>query len=247
MRPCRTSSAAGLVGVNAARWTMPSTKRKTVVGEAADQPFGAAAIASNTGCTSDGELAITLRMSAVAVCRSSASWVSLNSRAFSIAITAWSAKVCEQLHVVFGECAGLLSRDDDQADGDPLFISGTNSDAAEAARPRQILQIVRVGFAVGIWTTSPSFAIEERQIGRLDAEKRPSGPHLRPGLIGVNAARLTMPSTKRNTVAEKPPISRLALLRDRVEHRLHVGRRTGDHLAGCRRWRSAAPAPPVSR
>ena len=31
------------------------------------------ATASNTGCTSDGELAITFRMSAVAVCRSSAS------------------------------------------------------------------------------------------------------------------------------------------------------------------------------
>ncbi len=53
----------------------------------------ARAIASNTGCTSDGELAITFRMSAVAVCRSSASCVSLNSRTFSIAITAWSAKV----------------------------------------------------------------------------------------------------------------------------------------------------------
>ena len=41
----------------------------------------------------DGELAMTFRMSAVAVCRSSASWVSLNSRAFSMAMTAWSAKV----------------------------------------------------------------------------------------------------------------------------------------------------------
>ncbi len=37
-------------------------------------------ITSNTGCTSDGDEAMTLRMSAVAVCRSSASWVSLNSR-----------------------------------------------------------------------------------------------------------------------------------------------------------------------
>ena len=61
---------------------------------AAKQPVGASAMASNTGCTSDGELAITFRMSAVAVCRSSASLVSLNSRAFSIAMTAWSAKVC---------------------------------------------------------------------------------------------------------------------------------------------------------
>ena len=37
------------------------------------QPFARCAIASNTGCTSEGELAMTFRMSAVAVCRSSAS------------------------------------------------------------------------------------------------------------------------------------------------------------------------------
>ena len=51
------------------------------------------AIASKTGCTSVGELLITRRISAVAVCCSSASLVSLNRRTFSIAITAWSAKV----------------------------------------------------------------------------------------------------------------------------------------------------------
>ncbi len=48
------------------------------------------AMASNTGCTSVGDSLITARISAVAVCRSSASCVSLNSRAFSIAISAWS-------------------------------------------------------------------------------------------------------------------------------------------------------------
>ena len=51
------------------------------------------AIASKTGCTSVGELLITRRISAVAVCCSSASLVSLNRRTFPIAITAWSAKV----------------------------------------------------------------------------------------------------------------------------------------------------------
>jgi len=48
---------------------------------------------SNTGCTSVGDCEITCRIRAVAVCRSSASRVSLKSRAFWIAITAWSAKV----------------------------------------------------------------------------------------------------------------------------------------------------------
>ena len=50
-------------------------------------------MASNTGCTSDGELAITFRISAVAVCRSSASLGLVEQATFSIAITAWSAKV----------------------------------------------------------------------------------------------------------------------------------------------------------
>ena len=49
--------------------------------------------ASMTGWRSVGELAITRRISAVAVCCSSASFVSLNSRTFSMAITAWTAKV----------------------------------------------------------------------------------------------------------------------------------------------------------
>jgi len=51
-------------------------------------------IAWNTGWMSFGDSLITRRIPAVAVCCSSASCVSLNSRAFWIAITAWSAKVC---------------------------------------------------------------------------------------------------------------------------------------------------------
>jgi hypothetical protein len=49
---------------------------------------------SNTGAVSATELLMTCSTSAVAVCCSSASLVSLNRRAFWIAITAWSAKVC---------------------------------------------------------------------------------------------------------------------------------------------------------
>ena len=50
-------------------------------------------MASNTGALSETELLITPSTSAEAFCCSSASCVSLNSRAFWIAITAWSAKV----------------------------------------------------------------------------------------------------------------------------------------------------------
>jgi len=45
-------------------------------------------MASNTACVSEGELEITLRISAVAVCRESDSLVSFNNRMFWIAITA---------------------------------------------------------------------------------------------------------------------------------------------------------------
>ena len=48
---------------------------------------------------------MTRRISAVAVCRSSASCVSLNSRAFWIAITAWSAKVFEQRDLLVARTA----------------------------------------------------------------------------------------------------------------------------------------------
>jgi len=51
-------------------------------------------IASNTGARSPGEELMTCNTSAVAVCCSSASRVSVNSRAFSIAITACAAKFC---------------------------------------------------------------------------------------------------------------------------------------------------------
>ena len=74
------------------------------------------AIASNTGCTSDGELAITFRISAVAVCRSSASCVSLNSRAFSMAMTAWSAKVWSSSTCFSSKGADFGAREDDHAD-----------------------------------------------------------------------------------------------------------------------------------
>ena len=50
--------------------------------------------ASNTGRRSPGERLMTCSTSAVAVCYSSASCCSVNSRAFSIAITAWAAKFC---------------------------------------------------------------------------------------------------------------------------------------------------------
>ena len=67
-------------------------------------------IASNTGWVSVSELLMTFSTSDVAVCCSSASvssavraCTSSNSRTFSIAITAWSAKVFSKLDLLVGE------------------------------------------------------------------------------------------------------------------------------------------------
>ena len=66
---------------------------------------------------------MTCSTSEVAVCCSSASdssrvraCTSSNSRTFSIAITAWSAKVVDQLDLFLGEGTHLLAPQDDHAD-----------------------------------------------------------------------------------------------------------------------------------
>jgi hypothetical protein len=97
------ASASALTGVNAARSTISPSMRTTVVACPPTSLFARSAIASKTGCTSEGERAITFRMSAVAVCRSNASFVSLNSRTFSMAMTAWSATGLQKSDLLFAE------------------------------------------------------------------------------------------------------------------------------------------------
>ena len=77
-------------------------------------------MASNTGWTSVGEAEMTRRISAVAVWRSSASFVSLKSRAFWIAITAWSANGLQQRDLLLGELADGIAADEDRADATTL-------------------------------------------------------------------------------------------------------------------------------
>ena len=71
---------------------LPSQRITTTESQARSR-IAVRTIASKTGCTFVGELLMTRRMSAVAVCRLSDSCVSLNSRTFSRAITACSANV----------------------------------------------------------------------------------------------------------------------------------------------------------
>ena len=67
-----------------------------------------------------GELAITPRISLVAVCCSNASLSSLNNRTFSIAITAWSAKVLSKRDLLVGEWPDFRAADADRTDWNPF-------------------------------------------------------------------------------------------------------------------------------
>ena len=105
--PRVTSIASGARPCWATKWMRVPSKRKTVLVKALHSRCELSAMASNTGWTSVGELEMTRKISLVAVCcsRASVTWAwasvrarffccsSVKSRAFSIAMTAWSAKV----------------------------------------------------------------------------------------------------------------------------------------------------------
>ena len=100
-------------------------------------------MASNTGWTSVGELEMTRRISPVAVCcssdsvssrfRASSSW---NSRTFSIAITAWSAKVWSSSICLSREGRHLASSDVIAPIGLPSRSMGTARAVRNPARYR---------------------------------------------------------------------------------------------------------------
>ena len=84
-------------------------------------------ILSNTGAASATEPLITFSTSAVAVCCCSASRVSLNRRTFSIAITAWSAKVSASATSLSVNSPASARRTAKQPMACPSRSSGTNS------------------------------------------------------------------------------------------------------------------------
>ncbi len=86
--------------VNATRCTVSSMSRATLAECASSSRRARSAITLNTGSISVGEPLIARKISPVAVCCSSVSdssvflaSSSVNSRTFSMAMTAWSAKV----------------------------------------------------------------------------------------------------------------------------------------------------------
>src|SRR5215472_13506227 len=82
---------------------------------------------SSTGRRSKVERLMSLSTSAVAVCCSSASRVSLMSRAFSIAITAWSAKVVTRAICFSVKARTSFLKSENVPTGTPSRMSGTPS------------------------------------------------------------------------------------------------------------------------
>ena len=143
----RQNASGTLIAARAAR--SARRRRCTAMPKAASHSrIAFSSIASNTGARSPGEALMTCNTSAVAVCCSSASRVSVISRAFSIAITAWSAKVLHQLDLAFGE--GLDSRARERDDADRLSFPqqghaqiGTNARRLPPIRLSRIFWICR--------------------------------------------------------------------------------------------------------
>src|SRR4051812_29022566 len=90
---------------------MPSMKRNTTAEKPPISLLALPAIASNTGCTSDGELAMIFNTSAVAACCSRASfrsWLGLEAEGRFSGVAA-AAMRCLAF-VLFRPCAGVASR-----------------------------------------------------------------------------------------------------------------------------------------
>ena len=113
---------------------------------------------------------------AVAVCCSSASFVSLNSRTFSIAITAWSAKVLSSCDLRRAESArASRPADDDRADR-------RRPRAAAARRASLRYRVLRAMRDAPRCTRDPSSAVARLAFDRLAQDRlardlRPSASH----------------------------------------------------------------------
>ncbi|MEY9883869.1 hypothetical protein ABIA43_005403 [Bradyrhizobium sp. USDA 328] len=143
----------------------------------------------------------------MAVCRSSASRVSLNSRAFSMAITAWSAKVWSSC-TRSGAKAPVSARVTlIMPTGAPRFISGMNS---TLRKPRsransRFSSGTSAASLSGNWIVSPSRTSAKVGKSAILRGNDALSPSSASGLVGVNATRCSSSPMNWSTVAEKPP------------------------------------------
>ena len=190
-------------------------------------------ILSNTGAVSDTELLMTFSTSEVAVCCSSASLVSLNRRTFWIAITAWSAKVWSSASCLVGKetgrrCGRLRSRRWHV----PSRIIGDHRHRAIAGRREVSLAGAELPALLQHVADIDDAASQDRRAVDVVARQR-EREDVAPacGALGSSSAMAThrtSPSTARLTATAAPWNSRTHAADDRLEHRLHVGRRLAD-------------------
>ena len=232
---CSTNAGRSAPCATASRSTSPCGQNTNAVGCVA-QASRCRSASSNTGCASSRRLADDAR--APRRSRSaarSASLVSLNRRTFSIAITAWSAKVCSSVDLLCRR-TGRPRRAQTRSRRSPRrrCSSGTARHAAVASRLRSV--------AHARWyapdrpatsATATDARVEDRACRdrcRGRAARGNAAPHRR-SASALNAVSATRCSRSPSISAGTPPTGRRAgarALGDRVEHRLHVGRRAAD-------------------
>ena len=181
---------------------------------------------------------MTRRISAVAVCCSSASFVSLNSRTFSIAITAWAANVFASSICLVGEELDFSPPQDNDPDRVHLRVAAGWPAVSESG-PEQPRACLRLGeFRVSCLNVLDvdRLAIKDHAPGHGSGGNR-DGPadrdcrRLRP-MHRDEPERLAFQAPDRGI--GRAAESRGALGHD-VHHGLKIGRRAGDHPQDLRR------------
>ena len=188
-------------------------------------------ILSNTGCASATELLMTCSTSAVAVCCSSASLVSLNRRAFWIAITAWSAKVFSSAMSFSENGPGVRAADEDRADAAPFPQQRRHDHRAGRDRRRAALHVRRhVGGIVDVRIVDDA-ALEDREARAGFGAERHREAALERRAVPASpccATSRTRPSSPASVMPTCSAVEQaLAAREDRLEHRLRVGSPSG--------------------
>ena len=206
---------------------LPSTRDTTLTSPS--QSFSARSpMMSKTGCTSVGEPEITRRISLIAVCCSSASFVSLNRRTLSIAIAAWRANVSTSATWSGEKRPGSRRKRKMPPYAPPSRISGTPSTARNSrltfsAAPGN--SVSRNGDDVGdmngraVHGRAPGDRRAVVRYGQADESRvdRIIGRRHEPVSLDDHHACVGRVAQVRGALGH------------RLQHRLHVGRRARDH------------------
>ena len=132
---------------------------------------------------------------------------------------------------MLGERAGIPARDADETDGYPIAHKGCKQHRAESTRPREIQDPgPRTGLDIGdLGHGAAAYPVECGKLGKR--LRKPGRQYFVRGWIGRGERR------KVNVSFEKPKDrsgetakQTIGTVRNGCEHRLHVRRRTGDHL-----------------